>query len=244
MSTVFDMSVSDMTFHISALFPSTKHYCRDYLIDQVGQHNISLTQEHINFERIKFCEEYSESDPNCNNASDAYLETIALLRKFADYITLHNRFLMHGSSIEVHGKGYIFTALSGTGKSTHTGLLRKLLGDKVSMINDDKPFVHIENGKVDICGTPWMGKHHLGNNVIRPLAGIFFLRRSDENVIRKMTADEALPLLLSQIHRPVSNEHMLQTLEMMDLLLNSVPLYDLGCNMDISAAETSYSVMK
>ena len=89
-----------------------------------------------------------------------------------------------------------------------------------------------------------MGKHRIGEKIIKPLAGIFFLRRSENNELSTMSADAALPLMLSQIHRPVQAEHMLYTLDFLDRLLASVPLYDFGCNMDISAAELSSSVMK
>ena len=39
-------------------------------------------------------------------------------------------------------------------------------------------------------------------------------------------------------------QSILQTLDILDQILTRVPLYDFGCNMDISAAELSSSVMK
>ncbi len=244
MEYVFNIKIAEMTFCVTTNYPSSKKLCSKYLIEETGAHSIVITQNDIDNER-RLCEIDTEGvDPNLKFAPDAYLETVALLRKLADLITLHNRFLMHGSSIAVDDKGYIFTALSGTGKSTHTRLLREYLGDRCKMINDDKPFLYFAEDQIYICGTPWMGKHKLGDNIMKPLAGIFFLRRSESNVIEKMAPNTALPLLLSQVHRPSDPEKMLNTLDMMDRLLLSVPLYDFGCNMDISAAELSSSVMK
>ena len=239
----FDLSIADMTFHISSIHSYSPRYCYHYIIKTEGEHKIVLTQEDIDNERQIFMEESIAEGITAMDPTDPYLESIALLRKLADYICLHNRILMHGSAIAINGKGYIFTALSGTGKSTHTALLRKLHGENAVMINDDKPFLHIKDGKVYVCGTPWMGKHDLGNNIIVPLEGIFFLRRSENNVLNKYTPDEALTLLMAQCHRPSQPLEMMETLSMMDQILSIVPLYDFGCNQDISAAELSSSVM-
>ena len=111
------------------------------------------------------------------------------------------------------------------------------------MINDDKPFLRINEDKVYVCGSPWMGKHSLGDNISAPLKGIFFLRRSETNELKPITPDAALSLLLAQVHRPVEADKMLKTLDILDRLLKLVPLYDFACNMDISAAELSSSVM-
>lgn len=244
MACTFNLDVSDMIFSVSCLYPSTKRYCEKFVTEQPGEFPVAVTQQDIDDERQKSFDEDSCVDPGLRNCSDAYLEIIALLRKTADIITCHGRALMHGSAICVDGKAYIFTALSGIGKSTHTRLLRQLLGERCVMVNDDKPFLYSKDGRFYVCGTPWMGKHRIGEKIIKPLAGIFFLRRSENNELSKMHADTALPLMLSQIHRPVEPDQVLHTLDLLDCLLSSVPLYDFGCNMDISAAELSSSVMK
>ena len=240
----FNIKIAGMTFAISTEYAYSQKYCKNYLIDEPGEHKIVVTQQDVEAERHLCMETDTGVSETLQVSPDYYLESVCLLRALANYITLHNRILMHGSAIAINGKGYIFTALSGTGKSTHTGLLRKLHGENAVMINDDKPFLHIADDRIYVCGTPWMGKHFLGNNITVPLAGIFFLRRSEENVLTKMEPDAAVTLLLSQCHRPEDPEQTMYTLEMIDSILNRVPLYDFGCNMDISAAEMSSSVMQ
>lgn len=244
MSCTFNVDICNMVFAVSCIYPSTMRYCEGFLTDRHGDHEITVTQSDIDAERENCIKEEAGVDPSLLTCSDSHMEIITLLRKIADYLTYYDRALMHGSAICVDGKAYIFTALSGTGKSTHTRLLRKLLGDRCTMINDDKPFLIFEQDQVLVCGTPWMGKHRIGSNIIKPLGGIFFLRRSEENSLQPMDPGKALPLTLSQIHRPVDAESMLHTLDMLDILLAHVPLYDFACNMDISAAELSSSVMK
>jgi len=239
----FNIKVAGMTFHVTTIYKYSQKYCQEYWIDEPGEHEITITQQDIDAER-EMCEQTDTGvSESLHTSPDYYLETVCLLRAIADYITLHNRFLMHGSSIAINGKGYIFTALSGTGKSTHTALLRKLHGENAVMINDDKPFLHVAEDQIYVCGTPWMGKHQLGSNIMVPLAGIFFLRRSEENVIERLNPENALMLLISQCHRPKNAEQMMNSLALFDEVLNRVPLYDFGCNMDISAAELSSSVM-
>ena len=243
MSCLFNIGVADLTFRVCASHSSTMEYCKKFLIEQEGEIAINITPEDVDRYRQTLLENPDE-ELNARTASNKYLESLYLLKCLADLIPLHNAMLMHGSAICVDGNGYIFTALSGTGKSTHTRLLRKLLGDRAYMVNDDKPFILFREDGIYVCGTPWMGKHELGENAIVPLKGIFFLRRSEENVYEAMEPAAALSLLMNQCYRPDDIGAVLSTMDMMDKLLSSVSLYDFGCNMDISAAELSSSLMK
>lgn len=244
MAESYHVEIAGMKFRVTTIHNYSKNLLQDYRIDSAAEHSIEVTQADIDHERVLAAETEESVDPRFLNFPDYYLESIAVLRKMADYICGHNRVLMHGSAIAIDGKGYIFTALSGTGKSTHTGLLRKLHGDNAIMINDDKPFIKISDDKIYVCGTPWMGKHEIGCNMTAPLEGIFFLRRSENNVLSRLSPEDALTLLLTQCHRPDDPEKLIYTLDILDQILTRVPLYDFGCNMDISAAELSSSVMK
>lgn len=243
MAFTYHIGIAGMTFQVTSEFSSTAKYCRRFIVGKPGEHKILVNQESIDMERQRYREAGPGVDASLADSPDRFLETVSLLRKLADYVTYYDRILMHGSSIAINGKAYIFTALSGTGKSTHTALLRQLHGDNAVMINDDKPFLHVQDDGVTVYGSPWMGKHGLGANISAPLAGIFFLRRSEQNVLNKISPDEALSLLISQCHRPTDPIAMMNSLGMMDKILSNVPLYDFGCNMDISAAELSSSVM-
>ncbi len=244
MSYTYQLGICGMTFCVNCLHEYTGKNTKKFQIDGIGEHTITITQADIDRER-EICKEENEgTDPKMQFAPDHILENTALLRKMAEYIVNYNRVLMHGSAIAVNGKGYIFTALSGTGKSTHTALLRKLHGENAVMINDDKPFLFLDHGKACISGTPWMGKHGLGENIMLPLGGIFFLRRSEENELKDMTPETAVTMMLTQCHKPTDAAKLMNTLDIIDRILRTVPLYDFGCNMDISAAELSSSVMK
>jgi hypothetical protein len=137
----------------------------------------------------------------------------------------------------------LFTAASGTGKSTHTRLWREHFGDRAVMVNDDKPLLRIEDGKVTVCGSPWNGKHALGTNTMVPLKGLCILTRARENSIEPLSPAEAFPLLLQQTHRVKDAQGTLKVLELLNKLSNSTGLYRLGCNMDPEAAVVAYNGM-
>ena len=240
----FTLLIAGLKFRVHSLHKYAAYLCREYIVDEPGDILINICKADIDYERELCKSNMIGIDERLVDSPDQFLEYVVLLRKLADAIVHHNHVLMHGSSIAINGKGYIFTALSGTGKSTHTALLRKLHGENAVMINDDKPFLDITDEGVFVCGTPWMGKHRLGNNIRVPLKGIFFLRRSDENVLNEMNAGEALMPLVSQCHRPADPEKLMLTFDLIEKILGSVKLYDFGCNMDISAAELSSSVME
>ena len=176
--------------------------------------------------------------------SDAYLETVAVYRRIAEKLVDDDFFLFHGSAIAVDGQGYIFTALSGTGKSTHARLWRELLGDRAVMVNDDKPLLHVAENGVTVYGTPWNGKHRLGNNIAVPLRAICLLERAEENSICEITCEEAVPVLLQQSYRPEDPEALLKTLSLLDRLTRLVRFYRLRCNMEPEAARVAYEAMR
>ena len=173
-----------------------------------------------------------------------YLEQLAVYRKIADEMPKRNVILFHGSVIAVDGQGYLFTAISGTGKSTHTRLWREYFGERAQMINDDKPLIRIEEGRVLAYGTPWDGKHHLSTNTSVPLKAICFLDRGEKNEIHKVDPIEKYPNLVQQIYRPKSGEALSCTMHLLDILMKETKFYHLHCNMDIEAAEVSWNGMK
>ena len=141
------------------------------------------------------------------------------------------------------GAGYLFTAKSGAGKSTHARLWRELLGNRAVMVNDDKPLLHVnDDGTAIAYGTPWDGKHCLSSNTAVPLKAICILERASENTIREITKQEALPMLIQQAYRPADSAALAKTLALIDRL--NVGFYRLSCNMEIGAAELSYETMK
>lgn len=229
---------------INSLYQDVHSYCRDYVTDGIPDDSVSISEEDIVFEREKTSREFAYEGLDQPSFTDGEYEITAVYRKIAELMPAYGCMVFHGSAVAVDGVGYLFTAKSGTGKSTHTRLWREYFGDKAVMVNDDKPIIHVTDEGVTVCGTPYNGKHRLGNNITVPLKAICILERSEDNHIGSITASQAYPMLLQQVYRPHGGEGMAATLKLIDKLKENVSLYRLGCNMDISAAETAYNGMK
>ena len=241
--TNFTIQIAGRTVAVRAMFPSTRNYCRDYLCEGAPEFSIEITPADIAFEREKSAREDALEGIPVREFSDAYLETIAVQRALAEQFFAWDILLFHGSVVAVDGQAYLFTAKSGTGKSTHTRLWREALGDRAVMVNDDKPFLRLTEQGVLACGSPWNGKHGLGANVSVPLKAVCILERGEENHIRPIKAGQALPMLIQQSNRPLDRKWMPKYLDMLDKLAGGVEFYRLACNMEPDAALVSYQAM-
>ena len=220
----------EAAFHYNFL----ESQCREYECTKKPLIFIEVTQTDIDFERI--------SSIDGIKYPDEYLESLAFYRKFATAALNYKVLLMHGSAISYHGKAYIYTAPSGTGKSTHTRLCREVFGSEVSYINDDKPLLREKDGVWHVFGTPWDGKHHLSVNTFFPLGGICLLTRGEKNKINRIGYSQRLAVLLGQIYRPHDMINMSKTLDLM-LALGETPFWNMQCNISNEAAKISLGTM-
>lgn len=255
MNKTFIIQLAGQYFQVEPIYDYVEEYCRDYVISEYrksdelnsGEENvikIKIFQSDIVYEREKSASEDIKEGIPIRQFSDAYLETLAVYRKIAELMPLSNILLFHGSVVAVDGKAYLFTAKSGTGKSTHTELWRKYFGEKAIMINDDKPLLKVTEEGVFACGTPWDGKHRLSTNITVPLMAICILSREKKNTIRKITSSEAFPMLMQQCYRPMNTLALTKTLNVLDRLKENVCFYQLGCNISQEAVEVAYKGMQ
>lgn len=229
--------IADVVFETNHIYSYTPKLCRNYLYDGdlPPAFVAEIKEEDIAEERTK---------AGAEGFPDAYLESLALFRKLCDY-TLKNAdgMIFHSSAIAVDGKGYLLTAPSGTGKSTHARLLKELLGDRLVYINDDKPIIRLTDGKFYVYGTPWNGKHHLDTNARAEIKAICEIKRGTENSIVRLAPKDMLAVAFNQTLRPETEEDMDKYLTLLDKLLNSVELFRLYCNVSEEAAKLSYGEM-
>ncbi|MBO5468664.1 MAG: hypothetical protein J6A03_02795 [Lachnospiraceae bacterium] len=235
-----------------------REYCKDYIIPDMGKECLSdetagvtipdltvqISTDDIAYERLRSDRDAKKNGQEPVMYTDAYLETLAVYRKIAEWMPSQDIILFHGSVIAVDGQAYLFTAKSGTGKSTHTRLWREYFGERAVMVNDDKPLIKITRDGVYAYGTPWDGKHRLSSNIHAPLNAICILRRGEENAIHRITAGQAYPMLLQQCYRPMEKETLLKTMQLLDRLKEHVPCYELFCNISEEAVKVAYDGMK
>lgn len=184
-----------------------------------------------------FIEKKQKDIPNLTWDEHEYMWTC---EAFYSELLRHGGIMLHSSCVEKEGKAYLFSAKSGTGKSTHTHLWLKNLPN-TRIINDDKPALICENGKWYACGTPFSGKTDENINTKVPIRAVVFLHRSSVNEVKRLAPQAAVPLFLSQTVNPKRRELAENMLENLDSLLKSTPVFSLGCNTDDDAARVSYN---
>ena len=230
--------IADVRFRAELIYPETERYLKDYLCDT----SIDGVEEF--FFKTEKSDVLREKSAASEPVADWYYESLAVFRRLCDYIAEKGDGLVfHSSALAVDGKAYLFAAKSGTGKSTHARLGRQMLGDRAQVINDDKPIIRKAGGTVYVYGTPWTGKHHLGNNVKAPLKAICFIRQSKVNEIVKISPSDALSRFFGQTIIPKERESAEKFLTLTDEILRSAKLYSLGCDISRGAAELSFSAM-
>lgn len=225
--------IAEMNIAVQAKHEGTYRYMADFLTDSDDYElYIEPTDEMILYEQ-----ELGEEIHGFQNS--LYIcETVAVLRVICDYIIEKGGFFLHCSCLKYKEEAIIFTAPSGTGKSTHAALWRKHFGDEVMMINDDKPLVREKDGRFFIYGTPWNGKHGIGANTSAPIRAVVFLSQAPENHAAPISPVEAITLLLQQTILPSEKEALSRLLDMLGRMVENIPMYRLGCTISDEAVTT------
>lgn len=175
--------------------------------------------------------------------SESEREYICCSAAFCREIVPFGRFFLHASAVVYEGEAYLFSASSGTGKSTHTALWQKLFSESY-ILNDDKPVIWPEKEQITVWGTPFAGKTNLQVNRGVLLKGICFLEQGSENWIQRVPEDKALARMLNHTWRPKDKERMNRLLDLMEQVVTQVNIYEMSCTREPEAAELSYRVMK
>lgn len=150
----------------------------------------------------------------------------------------YNAFMIHASAVCYQGNAILFSAPSGTGKTTHTELWREM-DPTAFILNDDSPIIRFfDDHKPYACGCPWAGASGVGENVKVPLRAIVFLQQASENEIVRLQTIQALQWLMSGVNRPYERGLMDKLFTLIHLLLSSTPCYILKCRPDLDAVET------
>ena len=227
---MFKCKIADFIIEIDNKYEYSKNACRDYFYtgNEKADLRISLSDEEVENERT----------PE-QNSSLGLMEFTGIYRKLHSFLLDNNACVMHCSLISFCGKGTAFLAPSGTGKTTHTAYWKSLYKEKLVVVNGDKPIIRIIDGKIIAYGTPWSGKENWQTNTSAELYNLAFINRSEKNFVEKISAEQALPLLMQQLLIPTEKDKMLAFLDIVNHLLSKCNLYNIYCNMSLKAAQTA-----
>ena len=239
----FSIKIAGKVIRVKSQFDSTRDYCRQYLSEETPDYCVEVVREELAFEQEAALEEARLEGFRPRIFTDPFLERAAIQRKVAEHLIADGVLLFHGSAVAVDGEGYLFTAKSGTGKSTHTRFWRQVFGDRAVMVNDDKPFLKITQRGVWVCGAPWSGKHGLDTNITVPLKGICLLERGAENRIQRASVQDLWERLLHESYCPLDPARQETVRSLVKTLGEHTLLWRMECTRDPQAAQIAWEAM-
>lgn len=226
--------IADVAIEIQSENKEVMRFFAPYSFDGEYDVKIEITDADVEYEK----QFYSSADGFA-------LEVTAILRKFSHILL--NRFegiFLHAATVVYKGGAYAFSAPSGTGKTTHILKWKKLLGEKVRILNGDKLFLRFSYDETVAYGNPWQGKEDLGENLNCPLKGIFVLKRDKANFLRQISEIEALKALVASTLFPKDKEGRNKQLDLLEKLVSKVNVFELHCNMEDEAVYTALSAIE
>ena len=219
----FSIKLADLTIFIHTISPRTYCCCLNYLS------NDNTPDFHIYIDEHDVQMEYDRNGFNTSRVYSTYLETMAASRKIVEKALDFDIIMMHGAVISTNNGSFLFSAPSGTGKTTHIKKWISNIADSY-VVNGDKPLIKICNKRVIAYGTPWCGKEQMGRNTKAIIKSIVFMERAENNLIEQISFAEALPLLLQQTYRPNDEEKMRKTLLLIQRINDNVSFWRFKCN--------------
>ena len=227
------LGIAGLAVELHCRSPYMETFCRDYRIalPAAGADIVAVTTE-------KDIDAELSAVPGSRRET---AESICLYRSIAEQLPHFDACLFHGAAISYGDRAFLFTAPSGTGKSTHIRLWRRYLGDAIDIVNGDKPILRLTDEGVNVCSTPWAGKENWQKNRIVPLGALCLLKRGTVNRIRRVAAKDYLRELLHQVYLPGNNGTLVTTLELLDRMCRRVPVFVLECDMSEEAVRTAFT---
>ena len=152
--------------------------------------------------------------------------------------------LLHSSVVNWKGKGILFSAPSGTGKSTQADLWERYKGS--CTINGDRAGIRQADGVWNAYGLPFAGTSGIYRNESVPIKAIVLLKQAPVNRINPVTPMEAFRKLMPECSaRRWEPGFMDRLIGILSALVQAVPVYLLECRPDEEAVQVLYdTIMK
>lgn len=147
----------------------------------------------------------------------------------------HGLVAIHSASLLHRGRAWLFSAPSGTGKSTHTNLWHQQF--QSPLLNGDLNLIGMTNGQPMAYGIPWCGTSQIYTAETYPLGGIFLLKRGSGNRVEALEPDRRRLLAFQRIISPSWTEELFQAnLDIIEALEPAIFIRRLWCTPDPEAA--------
>ena len=162
-----------------------------------------------------------------------FLSLLALERRLAEQPCL----ILHCAYTEYQGKAMLFSAPSGTGKTTQAGLWEQYRGSRT--VNGDKALLEYDGKAWTANGWPVCGTSEVCENKKLPVGCIVMLSQAKLNQAWRLRPAEAFTSLYGQITmNRWDREGLVKNLDLLERLVGKVPIYHLACDISEDAVKT------
>ena len=163
---------------------------------------------------------------NCNEISIRYLFNAM---GFDALLAKEKKLILHASFIAFQNKAILFSAPSGTGKSTQADLWQKYVRG-VEIINGDRAIIGIEDNGVKAYGLPFCGTSKITLNQSFNLSTIVILRQGKINKLIELAAKDGYKYLYSQVNWIGWDKKLqINILDLLEKVVNSIKIYYFEC---------------
>lgn len=151
------------------------------------------------------------------------------------HVLLHkNKLLLHSSYILTQEGAILFTAPSGTGKSTQAELWKQYRSAYI--VNGDRAVVGIEAGIPTAYGFPFSGSSLDCQNHSAKLRAIVSLKQAPQNSVKRLNISQGVQVLVNGTYLPREyREDLSRSIDTAMLIAQSTPIFELACLPDESA---------
>jgi len=169
----------------------------------------------------------------CWNHQSANLWSMICLES---QLLLADSILLHCCYVQYKGEAILFTAPSGTGKTTQGNIWKKVYGSQI--VNGDLSVLQQTKDGWDACGFPLSGSADECENLRFPIKAVVVVRQSPTNYVEKLSGFQQGSLLYSECFVNTWNTQCVnKAFDLLTDLSARVPVVMLHCNMDDEAAE-------
>ena len=225
--------IADLNIKIENKHKHLDYICQNYLAENQNEYDFVAHPDETDYEKDRAI---------VPEATDGYLEALSIYRCIANKLIDFDGFVLHASVIEKDGFAFAFSAKSGTGKTTHSRMWLKAFPD-ARIINGYKPLVRLFDGSFYAYGTPWCGKENYNVDAKVILKAICFIERGEVNEIARISKEEAVKRIYTQLLMPKSPEYINEMFDLIEKFIETVPAFVLRCNISEEAARVAYEAM-
>lgn len=198
-----------------------------YTVDYINHPDFEQLIFSYNPEKAKIDVSVTPTKSNNPITINPFVHPLGILMVSA-IIMNSNGFLIHASGVKDGENGYLFTGVSGIGKSTMANIWSK---NGAEIVNDDRLIIYKENQGYQFANTPMPHYNDISKNA--PLKAIFLLTQAKDNYCNKIIGAQALSKVMANFIQQLFDKELVEKhLEKTMDLVMQVPVYDLGFRPD------------